>query len=112
MNVRPYKPGPYGDCPNCCLCSPPGTIRERRPNGNTTCGECGAATPSVYWKKCEGCAEPAVQGYLLALEKVYRAAENWLRILEQSGSHYLDGVPGELMDAVDSVDELMRGKNE
>lgn len=39
----------YGFCPVCGKDSPLKTAMERRPNGNTTCGGCGQATPSAKW---------------------------------------------------------------
>lgn len=39
----------YGPCPGCSKVHEE-TSRERRPNGNTTCGACGEKTPSSRWK--------------------------------------------------------------
>jgi len=44
-----------------------------------------------------------------ALRRVYTAANDWLTSLEAKGHRYHDGVPGELMDAVDAVDALRSG---
>lgn len=45
-----------------------------------------------------------------ALRRVYTAANDWLTRLGAGGHRYHDGVPGELMDAVDAVDALRGGK--
>jgi len=45
-----------------------------------------------------------------ALRRVYTAANDWLTNLGAKGHRYNDGVPGELMDAVDAVDALRSGK--
>lgn len=39
----------YGPCPECSEIHEE-TSRERRPNGNTTCGACSKTTPSSRWK--------------------------------------------------------------
>lgn len=46
----------------------------------------------------------------VALRRVYIAANDWLTSLGAKGHRYHDGVPGELMDAVDAVDALRSGK--
>lgn len=45
-----------------------------------------------------------------ALRAVYTAANDWLTRLGEKGHRYNDGVPGELMDAVDAVATLRSGK--
>jgi hypothetical protein len=39
----------YGTCPVCKEVDPPFTKRERRPNGDTTCGKCNRKSPSSAW---------------------------------------------------------------
>lgn len=39
----------YGHCPNCNVEGHKLTTRERRPNGDTTCGACGLKSPSKEW---------------------------------------------------------------
>lgn len=39
----------YGACPKCLKINPPGSSRERTPDGNTICGACGEKTPSRDW---------------------------------------------------------------
>ena len=43
------RPEGYGFCPDCGTDSAPGTLMERRPNGNTKCGQCGLTRPSRRW---------------------------------------------------------------
>ena len=45
-----------------------------------------------------------------ALRAVYTAANEWLTRLAEKGHRYHDGIPGELMDAVDAVATLRSGK--
>jgi hypothetical protein len=40
--------------------------------------------------------------FVLAVLPVVRASEEWLAHLESRGARYLDGIPGELMDAIDA----------
>lgn len=42
------------------------------------------------------------------LRRVYAAASEWLTRLGASGHRYNDGVPGELMDAVDAYEEFTK----
>lgn len=42
--------------------------------------------------------------YVVALEKVFAAASNWIDHLEKKGGLYRDGVPGELMQALDDFE--------
>lgn len=39
----------YGVCPLCGEHDPPGTKRERRPNGDTVCGACKVTSESAEW---------------------------------------------------------------
>lgn len=43
----------YGNCPLCGKSDHPEASRERRPNGNTTCGHCGRTSPSAKWESPE-----------------------------------------------------------
>lgn len=45
--------------------------------------------------------------YVVALERVYTAASDWLDHLEKKSARYNDGVPGELMDAVDNIEQIL-----
>jgi chromosome segregation ATPase len=45
-----------------------------------------------------------------ALRAVYAAANDWLTRLGEKGHRYHDGVPGDLMDAIDAVATLRSGK--
>lgn len=45
-----------------------------------------------------------------ALRAVYAAANDWLTRLGEKGHRYHDGVPGDLMDAIDAVATLRGGK--
>lgn len=49
MEDSPPRPPGYGRCPRCRSVDPPGSARERRPDGNTTCGACGRSSPSREW---------------------------------------------------------------
>lgn len=47
----------YGVCPKCKYQGHPNTTRERRPNGNTTCGACGTVSKSKAWSLQEATPE-------------------------------------------------------
>ena len=52
--------------------------------------------------------EPAERTeYVVALERVYTAASDWLDHLEKKSARHNDGVPGELMDAVDNIEQIL-----
>jgi hypothetical protein len=53
---------------------------------------------------------PARTEYVVRLERVADAARQWIDRLESKGGHYRDGVPGELMDALDALDAIVTTK--
>ncbi len=82
----------YGACPQCGV-DHPHSIRERRKNGDTTCGECNVSTKSSSWPIYE--SETMSATHLIE------------RVLEgESPSEVLEAVDTEI--AKDIVDELDR----
>ncbi len=64
----------YGVCPACGAINPPGTSRERRPDGNTICGACKAKTPSRDWKIPNETARPDCESDRITVHDHYAAA--------------------------------------
>lgn len=60
----------YGPCPRCSDTASQATARERRPDGDTTCGACGATTPSRAWGKAP-VAAAAPEPSLSAFEEMF-----------------------------------------
>ena len=64
--------------------------------------------PATYGEVAS--AIDALARAVIAMAPVIAAAEAWLDSLESRGGHYLDGIPGELIDAIDAMRAGRDGK--